>query len=1081
MISRRRGTQLGSFIAVALLLVFAFGGASAATPVLSGYSSSAPTPQQPLTADFSFSPLYPVVGQTVTFTASATGGTPSYTYGWDFGDLGTGTGSPVTHPYASTGTFTVTLVVTDSLLNSTTVMHSIGVNATMSTDFTFAPAHPQVGEPVSFVATASGGFLPYSYAWTFGDTSSGSGPTPTHTYAAAKTFTVKLSVTDSASHSATASHSVSVTLALTGNFTFTPAQPQVNQTISFSTTASGGTTPYAYAWSLGDGSTASGASVTHAYSAAGTFSVTLTISDSAGHQITVTKTVTVTGALAADFSFMPALPQVGQVVFFNATASDGTAPYTFAWTFGDGKTATGAHVTHTYTSANPFTVTLTAKDSANHAATVSHIVVVSIALVADFSFSPAQPNAGQTVTFSATASGGTSPYTYAWNFGDGGVGSGVTVTHAFASAGSYTVSLTVSDSGGHIASAAKSVPVASALGADFTFTPLQPQANETVAFTGTATGGTPPYTYTWSLGDGSTASGATVSHAYVVAGTFAVTLTITDAASHQAAATKSIPVTGGLTTGFTFSPPQPAAGDIVLFSGTASGGTTPYTYTWNFGDGSTALGASASHVFAAAGSYVVNLRVTDFAGHSANASNSVAVTPPLVGDYNYSPRLPLLGESITFVANASGGTPPYAYVWNFGDGNSATGVAVSHTYATTGSYNVTLSLSDSAGHSISVRKAVVISQFLAADFTISQTFPAIGEIVSFDGVARGANSPYNFTWAFGDGSSAYGANVTHAYAAAGAFTVTLTVVDSASHTTTVSKPVIATPALTVQIAFAPALPMANETVFFSGTPAGGTPLYKFNWTFGDGSNASSAIVGHAFNRSGSFVVVVRVFDSAHHNATDSISITVSLTLVANFTFLPNGPLAHQPINFTANVTGGTSPYTLSWAFGDGGVAADFLAQYSYGAAGIFLATLTVSDSAGHVLRVSHVVAVGPGVEVGFTYSPSRPVTGRTMSFSANATGGAPPYTYRWAFGDGATGEGADTNHTYGGFGPSVTYTVVVTACDSGNRCTSSAHTLTFENLFLIAILVEGSLAALVVGSWYFARFRRSRSAQAGSE
>src|SRR5207245_10593498 len=105
-------------------------------------------------------------------------------------------------------------------------------------------------------------------------------------------------------------------------------------------------------------------------------------------------------------------PTVGSPVRFTATATGGTAPYTFSWNFGDGTIlANGAQVMHTYSAKGTYTVTVTATDG--NSATVSSSAPVTVApkvLTASFTFSPTSPQAGQQVTFTATVSGGTTPY-----------------------------------------------------------------------------------------------------------------------------------------------------------------------------------------------------------------------------------------------------------------------------------------------------------------------------------------------------------------------------------------------------------------------------------------------------------------------------------------------------------------------------------------------------------------------------------------------------------------------------------------------------------------------------------------------
>ena len=259
--------------------------------------------------------------------------------------------------------------------------------------------------------------------------------------------------------------------------------------------------------------------------------------------------------LSTSFTYSPSSPQVSQQVSFTASASGGTAPYTFSWAFGDGATGTGAAVYHTYSTTGSYSVVLTAKDSSPSQQTATSQQTITVtspppppSLTASFTESLSNSVVGQTVSFTGSASSGTAPYNYAWNFGDSSTGSGSSASHVYQTAGVYTVVLTVTDVAGHVASATNTVTVTLPLSASFTYSPSNPAPLTNIQFTATATGGTAPYNYSWDFGDGTTGTGAAATHSYLLPGTYTVTLTVVDAngLTTTAATTVTVAISLGL-------------------------------------------------------------------------------------------------------------------------------------------------------------------------------------------------------------------------------------------------------------------------------------------------------------------------------------------------------------------------------------------------------------------------------------------------------------------------------------------------------------------------------------------------------
>jgi PKD repeat protein len=302
---------------------------------------------------------------------------------------------------------------------------------------------------------------------------------------------------------------------------------------------------------------------------------------------------------------------------------------------------------------------------------------------------------------------------YAWNFGDGSTGSGVSPSVIYASAGTYTVTLTVSDDGGATSAAATTtvtvnaglLPPVADVGGPYSGTVATP-----ISFDGT--GSSDPdgsiVSYAWDFGDGSTGNGPAPSHVYAAGGAFTVTLTVTDSDNLQDTATANVSVSDASGT----QPPVADAGGpysgktgiAIQFDG--SGSTDPdgtvAAYDWDFGDGNGTSGATPVHTYAAAGSYTVTLTVTDDTGRNDSDSASVQVSGPVNQAPTADPGGPYTAQPGAAVAfDGTGSSDPdgpiVSYAWNFGDGAAGSGPAPTHAYAADGDYLVTLVVTDEGG------------------------------------------------------------------------------------------------------------------------------------------------------------------------------------------------------------------------------------------------------------------------------------------------------------------------------------------------------------------------------------------------
>lgn len=167
----------------------------------------------------------------------------------------------------------------------------------------------------------------------------------------------------------------------------------------------------------------------------------------------------------------------------------------------------------------------------------------------------------------------------------------------------------------------------------FEVAPTSPTDGQTVLFDASSSGGSIAQ-YRWSFGDGTTAIGRTVSHAYDSPGTYVVTLTLVDALGRSASSSRSLTVGQGTgpTAAFTSSPTNPQPGNTVHFNAeasTAGPGRHIVSYAWDFGDGTTGSGERVSHAYPLVErTYSVTLTVTDDLGRRATTTRTVSVEFP---------------------------------------------------------------------------------------------------------------------------------------------------------------------------------------------------------------------------------------------------------------------------------------------------------------------------------------------------------------------------------------------------------------------------------------------------------------------
>ena len=228
-------------------------------------------------------------------------------------------------------------------------------------------------------------------------------------------------------------------------------------------------------------------------------------------------------------------------------------------------------------------------------------------------------------------------------------------------------------------------------------------------------------TYTWDFDDGGSAFGAEADHTFDAAGTYEVTLTVSDPDGASDSATITITATDppGNRPPTVQAGALPASGPAPLAVLFTAAGSDPdgdvLTYAWDFGDGSTGTGRRARHTYTANGTYTAKVTVKDLAGATGTATVQVVVGNP---GGNQAPTVQIAADRVAgtaplLVRFSSAGSDPdgdaLAYVWDFGDGGKAGGAKANHTYTAPGTYTARVTVTDAGGRSGTATTTITVS------------------------------------------------------------------------------------------------------------------------------------------------------------------------------------------------------------------------------------------------------------------------------------------------------------------------------------------------------------------------------------
>lgn len=650
----------------------------------------------------SFSNVLCYSGNNGSATAAATGGTTPYSYSWN--TVPTQTNATATS--LSAGTYTV--IVTDSKNCEDTAIVNItepsAVNATISSS---SNVLCNGGDDGTAIAAASGGTAPYTYSWN----TTPAQTTSTATNLSAGTYTVTVTDTNGCTDTALVTISEPTTLAASIAST-NDISCYGNNDGSATTVASGGTAPYTYNWNTSPTQT----TTTATNLVAGTYIVTVT--DSNGCIDTALAQITQPNALATSISKDDVSCNGGNNGSATATVTGGTSPYYYSWNTTPVQTTSIA----IGLTAGTYTVTITDSNGCTDTANVT--ILQSSSLNTNTTATEVSCNGGNNGTASIAVSGGTSPYTYNWNTSP----TQTTATATNLSAGTYNV--IVLDSNGCSDTATVTITQPTSLIASIG-SKLDASCNggNNGSAMAIATGGKAPYTYSWNTSP--TQSNATATN--LNAGNY--TVTITDSNGCMDTATVSIGQPQSITATLSKSDISCNGGNDGTATVTTTGGTAPYTYSWNTTPTQTGITATGL----TSGTYNVTIQDSNGCNHITSVTIG---QPTALTSITNTIKVKCFGDSNGRAAVVvNGGTAPYTYSW------STTPPQTTSTATNLPIGNYTVVVIDSNGCKDTVSANVQQPQVLKASITSKNNVSCYeGNDGSITADANGGTAPYFYTW-----------------------------------------------------------------------------------------------------------------------------------------------------------------------------------------------------------------------------------------------------------------------------------------------------------------------------------------------
>ena len=979
-------------------------------------------------------------GNSFTYTSTSTVTSGTITNSWNYGDGGSGFGSPRTRNYAAAGLYKVILTTYTSAFCTDTLSKFVRVYPQATRNIAFNTQR-QCLKTNNFVFTntstiaSPGNMLKWSWAW--GDTKTDTAKSPTHVYTTAGTYKVILTITTANNCTDTVSKTIVVGSSPTVAYTINnAAQCLRGNSFTFTSTSTVTTGTITNAWNYGDGGTGTGNPATRSYAAAGPYKVLLTAT-SGGCVDTLSKYVKVYPQATRNIAFNTQRQclKTNNFVFTNTStiASPGNM-LKWAWAWGDTKTDTAKSPTHVYTTAGNYKVILTITTANNCTDTVSKTIVVIPRATLGLAINNAsQCLKNNSFTFTGSNSNGAVTIaSYSWNYGDASAAStGNPRTYSYAAAGTYKVSLTTTSTASCTDTISKYVIVNPKATVSYTVnTRNQCLTGNSYTFTSTSSVSSGTMTYSWNYGDASAAvTGSPVTKSYAAAGLFKVILTATTNKNCIDTASQFIRVYPKATRSFTVNNVKQCFKNNNFTTTNSSSIVSPgnmLKWSWDWGDSNTDTAKSPSHKYSAEGIYKALLTITSANGCKDTISKYLTILNKLnMGFSINTPNQCLRKNSFTYTSTSTISSGTLTYTWSYGDATFGVGSPVTKSYTNPNTYKVLLTANSSQGCTDTLSKFVKVYPQTTLNIAINKLNQCLkGNLFNITNnsstVAPG--NPIKWDWDWGDAKYDTIKAPTHKYLKEGIYALRLQTTTANGCIDTISKLLSVYPQTSASFAINNASQCIKGNAFtftsLSTIPYG---TITYSWNLGDGGALKTgSVVNYAYSWPNKYNITF--ITQTDKNCKDTVLGLVNLNpqTAPSFT-LNQAKQCFKGNSFVLKSTSSISKGLIkkhTWSLGDGYSTSGSSLTYKYNGPGQYNLQLFTTSDSGCRDTALQVVNIYPQTNIDAAVDKDiQCFKGNKFGFSDLSyisSGSISQYT--WLFGDGGISITKNPSYSYNNFG-----------------------------------------------------------------